>query len=153
MMVTGAPAEYRRVCHASVAMVGWGIGAAGALFEIAAQFTATPCSDFVRPVAPLLIMSIALSTLAAHFGVVELVRERDGDDRWSGRLHVYGSDLAGGMLVLSLWVRDDLGNCWVQPPVVPALTVTGTLIGSVALLIGLRWLRESSMDGAMGASR
>lgn len=114
------------------------LGAATA-FDVASQFTATPCSDFPRPAFWLISLGLVTGVVSGFFGLVDLLQQpKDSPAYRVGTRHVAVTDVALLLYGLSLFLRRGSDYCASVSPLPFLLSLAGGLVLLVGAGLGAR---------------
>jgi uncharacterized membrane protein len=119
--------------HALLNAFPLGMLGAATAFDVASQFTATPCSDFPRPAFWLIALGLVAGVVSGMFGLVDLLRlSKDSVAYKVGTRHVAATDVALLLYGVSLFLRRGSDYCASVAPG-PFLL---SLVGGAVLVFG-----------------
>lgn len=120
--------------HAFLTGFPMGMLAAATAFDIASQFTATPCSDFPRPAFWLIGLGLVAGVVSGFFGIVDLVRLPSNSAAYrAGTRHVVITDAALLLYGISLFLRRGSDYC----ASIELLPFAASLVGFTLLVVGI----------------
>lgn len=125
--------------HALITGIPIGILGAATAFDIASQFTATPCSDFPRPAFWLISLGLVTGVAAGIFGLLDLRRLDNSSPAYAtATKHVIATDVALALYAVSLLLRRGSVYCEAVKPIPTILSVLGALVLLAGMAFGTR---------------